>query len=241
MKYACSRILIVTLLLGVFGCLSSDNQAAVELFTKSFQFNDSDFGWTPGFADYPAGPDDSVFYELRFAHTEEPTGTRQKSLMLSGNNHSDDLFMFLKKKMTGFRPNTEYTLTFDLEFATDAKEGSVGVGGSPGEGVFLKVGATAMEPKAVIDANYYVMNIDKGNQSTGGQDMIMIGDIAAPATSNGYTLITRSNATSNDLPLTVRSNGAGELWLIVGTDSGFEGVTTLYYTKIFIVFSASSN
>jgi hypothetical protein len=236
MKTACSRILIITLLFSVFGCLEMDKEG-FELFSETFEFNQSDFNWTAGFSDYP--PADSTSYELKFAYTEEPSGTRQMSMMLSGNNHSDDLFMFIKKKVSGFRPSTEYTLTFDVEFATEAKEGSVGIGGSPGEGVFLKVGASAMEPKSVIDGNYYVMNIDKGNQSTSGQDMIMIGDIAAPASSSGYTLITRTNTTSNGMPLTVKSNSAGELWLIVGTDSGFEGITNIYYTKILVVFSAS--
>jgi hypothetical protein len=30
----------------------------------------------------------------------------------------------------------------------------------------------------------------------------------------------------------VKANAQGEIWLVVGTDSGFEGKTTIYYNSI---------
>jgi hypothetical protein len=142
--------------------------------------------------------------------------------------------MFLKKKLTGLQPNTDYTITFDVEVASNAYAGNTS--GSPGETVFLKVGATDIEPKSVIDKGKFVMNIDKGNQAESGIDMVTIGDIAVPG-SGVYVKINRTNA-STDRPLEVTSNNKGELWLIVGTDSGYQGVTTLYYTTISIVLSS---
>jgi len=32
--------------------------------------------------------------------------------------------------------------------------------------------------------------------------------------------------------VTVEADDAGRVWLIVGTDSGFEGLTALYYARI---------
>jgi hypothetical protein len=32
--------------------------------------------------------------------------------------------------------------------------------------------------------------------------------------------------------LSVKSSASGDLWLLVGTDSGFEGQTELYYQRI---------
>jgi hypothetical protein len=236
MKQTCSKIFILALFWAFSGCDSAED-AGFELFSETYDFSRSDHDWVGGFSDFPTG--DSSFFELNTAYTAEPS-TGQKSLMITGNNHSDDLFMYFKKKLSGFRPNTEYILTFDVEFATDAKLGSVGIGGSPGESVYFKVGATAQEPKSVIDVDYYVMNIDKGNQSTGGQDMIAIGNIAAPEDSgSGYVLVSRSNTENYNTPCIVRTNQNGEIWLILGTDSGFEGTTTLYYTKVSVVFSAS--
>ena len=36
---------------------------------------------------------------------------------------------------------------------------------------------------------------------------------------------------ANDI-LTVSADSSGELWLVVGTDSGFEATTTIYYNLI---------
>jgi hypothetical protein len=157
--------------------------------------------------------------------------------MMSGNNHSDDLFMFVKRKIAGLLPNTNYTLVFEIELASDATEGSVGVGGSPGENVYLKAGASSVEPTKVVQSNQYVLNIDKGNQSTAGSNAIVLGDIATPAGRHGFTLISRTNASYAAQPFIGKTNSAGEIWLLVGTDSAFEGTTTVYYTKMNIVFS----
>jgi hypothetical protein len=74
--------------------------------------------------------------------------------------------------------------------------------------------------------------------------MIVIGDIATTANIDEYAIVRRSNSPSSadepfDKPLIVKTNSKGELWLIVGTDSGYEGVTTIYYTSISVVLSTS--
>jgi len=157
--------------------------------------------------------------------------------MLSGNNHSDDLFMFIKRKVSGLTPNTSYNLVFEVEVASNAPEGSVGIGGSPGNSVYLKAGASNIEPVKNIQGDQYVLNIDKGNQSDGGANAIVLGDIATPLTVAEYALITRNNASSSAEPFIAESNSAGDIWLMIGTDSGFEGTTTVYYTKVKVLFS----
>jgi hypothetical protein len=53
-------------------------------------------------------------------------------------------------------PNTNYTVTFDIELASNAPDGSIGIGGSPANSVFLKAGATLIEPLAIAnDPNEY--------------------------------------------------------------------------------------
>jgi hypothetical protein len=238
----CSRFLLGTLIVIFAACGIEDDPGGFRIITYTFDFSTSQHDWIPGFADFPAGADDSTFYELQFSHTQRP-GSDKKALMLSGNNHSDDLFMYIKKKLVNLDPNTQYTLTFEVEFASDAKEGSVGAGGSPAESVYMKAGASDMEPKSVIENDAHVMNIDKGNQSQPGIDMIVIGNVAVPTNSTGYVLTNRTNApySSNNYnaPVVVTTNASGEVWLIVGTDSGYEGITTLYYTTINAVLSRS--
>ncbi len=238
----CGKLFLVVLLTCLLGCDMSDNEGGILVFTHSFDFSQDQGGWEVDFTDFPASGYDSASYELMYAYTDRPAnlGANLKSIMISGNNHSDDLFMFMKRKITGLSPNTDYNIVFDVELASNAPKGSFGIGGAPGESVFLKAGATAMEPKRVIEGGQFALNVDKGNQSATGETTVLLGDIAVDFETKVYTLIKRTNASSN-VPFITKSNSKGELWLLVGTDSGFEGVTTLYYTRVNVVFSTKSN
>lgn len=238
----CGKLILAILLLGLAGCDLSADQNGILVFSYSFDFSQSQNDWEVDFTDFPSGNDDSLFYELQYAYTDRPAnlGENLKSMMVSGNNHSDDLFMFMKKKITDLNPNTDYTIVFDVELASNAPRGAAGVGGSPGESVFLKGGAIGTEPKKVIEANRYTLNVDKGNQSVPGENTVVLGNIAVDYDTKDYTLITRNNASTYNTPFIAKSNSKGEMWLIVGTESGFEGTTTLYYTKINVVFSATT-
>jgi hypothetical protein len=233
----CSRIIVSVCIL-LCSCSLSDDEKGISVFSVSFDFSQSEEGWIAGFADLPVNAEDSSFYELKYDYTNLPANLdMQKAIMLSGNNHSDDLFMFIKRKVTGLNPNTSYTLVFDVELASNAPKGSVGAGGSPGESVYLKAGASEIEPVKSVQGDQYVLNIDKGNQSESGSNATVLGDIATPLTVAEYTLITRNNASPSSQPLIAQSNSTGEIWLMIGTDSGFEGITTVYYTKVKVLFS----
>jgi hypothetical protein len=138
--------------------------------------------------------------------------------------------MYWKRKVTGLLPNTVYEATFDLELASAAPAGMVGVGGAPGESVFLKAGASTAEPIAVIGQEGWLrMNVDKGNQSQPGIAASLLGHAAKPDDRTGnYAIIRRDNRSSR-LRATTATDGS--LWLFFGSDSGFEGLTSLYYTK----------
>ncbi len=212
---------------------SNDDDDKAEPVTFTFTFDSGAEGWTGDFADYPVGEED--FYELLFEYDSLPAPLDESdgALKLSGNNHSDDLFMFVKRKVSGLLPNTQYRVTFTLEFASNVADNTMGAGGSPGESVYIKAGATRTNPGKIPDAeNFYRMNIDKDNQAQGGDDMLLLGDFSNDTNTPVYTLKTLSNAT----PMTVTSDDNGELWIIAGTDSGFEATTTIYYNSIQVKF-----
>jgi hypothetical protein len=240
MKMCGKLVIVATLVIGMMGCMSAD-EGGIVVFSHTFDFSQEQGDWTVDFSDFPASAIDTAGYDLQFAYTDRPAnlGSNLKSMMISGENHSDDLFMFMKRKVTGLSPNTDYTIVFDVELASNAPKGAVGAGGAPGESVFLKAGAMGMEPKAVIDQNQYVLNVDKGNQSTSGESSIILGDIAKVGYTNEYALITRTNSGSQ-AAFIARANSKGELWLLIGTDSGFEGLTTVYYTRVSVIFSTAS-
>ncbi len=229
--------LVITLLFVVAGCDGANDVGQRMRF--EYDFSESRHGWTGSFSDLPAdyGPD---LYQLEFAHTETPAELNpERALVLSGQNASDDLFMFVKKGLTsddGIVPNTTYRITFEVAFGTDAPAGAVGIGGPPGESVWVKVGAAPFEPVARPEGDmggeeYLLMNVDKGRQNDDGEHALRIGDVAKAHDEEFgvYELKTLDNA---DDPLEISSDKDGHLWIFVGTDSGFEGTTTLYYTNI---------
>ena len=217
------------------GCSKDDETPIQEPSELDYDFTSDVEGWQGDFADYPEG--EETFYELDFEHSmlPSPLDETQGSMKQTGNNHSDDLFMFVKRKLTGLTPNQTYQATFDIQIATNAADDAFGVGGSPGESVYIKAGMTQNEPLKELDSTdgHYRMNIDKGNQANGGQDMILIGDFANGTDENVYALKNLSNTN----PFEIQADGSGELWVIVGTDSGFEATTTIYYNKISITLN----
>ena len=196
----------------------------------NFDFEIGPQGWMAGFADLPVDHDQSI-YELDHGYRLLPEGLDGRGMYLQGHNRSDDLFMYLKTQVGGLRPNTTYAVSVSIDLATNVAAGLIGIGGSPGSSVFVKAGASTIEPMAAEGDNRHLrMNIDKGNQSRGGEAMVVIGNVAHPEVlGREYRIKTLDN---QDQPLTVDTDSEGRVWLIVGTDSGFEGLTAVYYAGI---------
>ena len=204
-----------------------------------YNFKSGSLGWTADFADYP--PNIGTGYELdarlRFM-PRKLTRLPRQGFYIQGHNRSADLFMYLKRRLRvedGIVASQTYRVEYVITLASNAATGCVGIGGAPGESVFLKAGASPIEPLSVLQSNGYLrMNVDIGSQSNSGTAASVAGNIA-----NGipcekafptlpFALIQRSHQhTSN-----VTASAAGELWLLVGTDAGFEGLTRLYYQNI---------
>ncbi len=89
MKWSIFGIVILLL-------MSCSQDQEISTLSISYLFNESEAGWTGDFADYPEG--DSIAYGLLFKHDTIQDISTSKGLRLSGNNGSDDLFMFVKKK-----------------------------------------------------------------------------------------------------------------------------------------------
>ena len=239
-KQLFGSILCAAFLLMLTSCDGADDSGGDGGLNFEYNFKESDHGWTGDFTDLPVDYEADI-YELKFAHTERPAEVGEgKALMLRGHNRSDDLFMFVKKGLTaadGIAPDTAYEIRFMVEFASDAPAGAVGIGGAPGEAVWVKVGAAPFEPVPVEEDGadmgipYILPNVDKGRQNDDGEHALRVGD-AAKVDCEEFELYELKALDNNENPLTITSDGEGNLWLFVGTDSGFEGRTTLYYTSI---------
>jgi hypothetical protein len=219
-------------------------QSGAQPVSKSFDFRNGALGWQAGFADYAPASDKDGFYQLRAEIKSLPPelGVTGTGFYLQGDNHSDDLFMFLKRRLDGndgIVAGQTYQVTFTLKFASNAQTMCIGPG-SPGESVYLKAGASPGEPQPLLtplptdprDFSDLKMNVDKSNQSQGGIAASVTGDIANGQPCNPsnrpYVSIQRTHQHTS----LVNANSQGELWLLVGTDSGFEGPTAIYYQQI---------
>ena len=172
------RYPVVTLLLGVVigGCSGLPSEAG-DARTLTFDFDRGAQGFMAGFADY--SPAHEEIYELTSGHRALPPPLESQSgLFISGVNRSGDLFMFFKGPVVGLTPGARYTVDVSVEIASSTPVGCFGIGGPPGEAVWIKAGATAEEPLAVMDGSYLRMNIDIGNQSTSGIQAVVLGNIA---------------------------------------------------------------
>lgn len=196
-----------------------------------FDFEQDDCGFFPIFADYPTGDGVEEFYELDHAYTDVPVEGAGKGLYISGNNHSDDLFMGYYRELRGFEAGKSYTFNISFKLATNIESGLIGIGGGPGESVYVKCGMVSYRPESVTprdDFNNYRLNIDKGNQATGGQDMQVVGNLAK----NSVTMFDAYEFNYIELSFTVTANADGCVYLIIGTDSGFEGTSNYYLDDI---------
>ena len=183
--------------------------------------------WQVGYSDYPV--EDAEIYELRHGIKPLPAGFSGQGLMVSGHNRSDDLFMFIKRRVTGLTPSTRYKASLKLTFLSNIGEGCFGIGGSPGESVFIKFGYAEQEPK---QAGYY-LNVAKGYQSEDGTHAKVIGNFAAKdANCNASVYKSKTITTSAEQSLEFTTNADGSIWFFIGSDSGFEGLTTIYYRSV---------
>lgn len=220
-------LLLLALLLG--SC--QDDPKNYFILRTTFTFDGSAEGWQGNFADYPEMQEADYNLSFSLEKLPAPLNTSKDALRISGDNRSDDLFMYVWHKMERLRPNTDYELSLEIQLASNAPSGAVGSGGAPGESVFLKAGGVSQPPTRSVIDGMYVLDLDKGNQGNGGKDMRLLGDIANGTSLDTYTLIQRNTPA----PMLVRTDKDGNCWIVIGTDSGFEGTTTLYYNIITVV------
>ncbi|GLY97738.1 hypothetical protein [Actinoplanes sp. NBRC 103695] len=231
---------IVLSVLAAFGLTVALAPAAAAAATRtySYDFTTDAQGWTAGFADYDPNSGD---LNLESGIATLPSGAGSgKAFFIQGHNRSDDLYMFFKRRLgtaDGIVAGQRYSVRSAVTFWSEAPAGECpGSGGSEGAAVYVKAGASTAEPTLYMDnIGHYRVHLDKGNNSVSGSEATVIGDIenGHECGTHIWTKVTRTSTTT----LTVQADGGGNLWLNAGTDSGYEGITRLYYTNISITLA----
>ncbi|MGF1669074.1 MAG: hypothetical protein ACFCU6_01395 [Balneolaceae bacterium] len=227
-----SRFIFVILLpfLAAFfiGCGDTDNTFTQRL---SFDFFDSPQGWQSGFAGLPPDSEESYELDADWLPLPEPLDTTRNALFISGNNQSDGLFMFYKQRFIGLSPGQEVRIRYQIEFASNMPEPCE----VQPEPVFLKAGASNVEPRAILQqenqGQILRMNIDVDEAA----DVLgNITDIELCSDENQNGLELKGLETPEDGGIIVSADESGAIWLFLGIDSGFEGITSAYFSFILI-------
>lgn len=192
-------------------------------------FGTSVDGWKGAYADYTAETEPTdVVWEPRAL----PAPLSGNAYYTGGTNRSDDLFIYSKKKFSGYLPSKSYKLAFEIEIATNQSSGCVGVGGSPGESVYVIAGAAPTEPKTVLNGGgEYTVNLDRGNQATPGPASQVLGNVANAVPDCGPQVY-QAKIVKSTAPLAVQSDANGDIWVFFGIDSGFEAKSTVFYKSV---------
>ena len=229
---ATSATLAAAIVVMLAGCGDSTGPAD-DSYDIQFDFSTDIQGWTPGFADYPVGAEAAYALGASLAPLPAPLDGSRKGILLTGANHSDDLFMYVTREVARLAPNAQYALRFRVTLATNAPKNCAGIGGAPGESVVLKVGAMTAEPGRIVDASqYYRATFDHGSQLQGGRDAMPVGNIATSNTNCGVPRWELKEFDTGATPITLATAASGRVWLMVGVDSGFEGTTSVYITSV---------
>ena len=246
------HLLIIASLLLITFSFRTLAQGTPSPVSVSFDFRNGALGWQAGFARYPPDTDRDGFYQLLAEMRSLPPelGVNGTGFYIQGNNHSDALVMFMKRRLSaddGIVAGQSYQVNFTIVFASSAPTGCFGAGGSPGDSVNLRAGASPAEPLALLGIfrpfRDLEMNVDIGGG--GGPNKDGLAASFAGTIANGlpcdlgphpWVSIQRSHQHTT----LVNANSRGELWLLVATDSGFEGLTALYYQRIDVTLTPVS-
>lgn len=200
-----------------------DGTMPPQKLTHTTDFGISIDGWAGGSSDYFGSDKPSG---VKFEQRALSAPLSGKGYYIAGHNNSDDLFLYVKKQYHGLEKNTSYQVSFTLKFASGVPSNCAGVGGSPGEAVVIYAAALAGEPKAVDKDGRQTMNFDKGNQESAGKEAQILGNIGNGSTDCTSTALA-SKTVKSAKPMTVKTDANGDVWVLIGVDSGFESDSAL--------------
>ena len=205
----------------------------------SVEFAEGRSEFVGDFAEYSTATDFSSF---EFGSGIEPVPDLNiDGYLLTSVNRSDDVFMFIWRLFDGLTPNQVYRVNVTVTFATNVPPGCVGAGGAPGESVQIQAGASPVEPELITENGFVSANFAHGSQSPNDDSGFVLGNFAQTMitgmrcdSTDQYSEKTLSSTSSGT---TVTADSEGRIWPFMGTDSGFEGRTAIYFLSADYTFT----
>lgn len=232
-----TRLLTAGLLATLAGGCLLENGEPDNSFIADYQFGagQTATGWSAGAVEYPEAQESAVGFVGDVRVRPEETLDQAPALYLQATNVSSDMFMYWYRMVDGFVPDAEYSIGVDVEYISNfGRDCTSGAGPIS----WIKAGAVNVEPERTVDqGGTYRLNIDKGDQATGGATVPTLGDLRSNATGcipNGpYAIWARH---SGQDAFRVRASSAGRLWLILGVESGANVTLDAYINRFGVRF-----
>jgi hypothetical protein len=239
-SYVTEYLIYLGFILSLSGCLNNDDAPKPLLVSTAIFKNDAE-GWEAQFAEYEPGLEDSL--KLSFNHTtfmvSESVG-QVSAVKQSGYATNSDLFMYIKRQISGFKPNTTYDVFFSLELYAQLNEDFNGDLDDPDNGSFLKVGILKNEPDTMVvndienlGKKQVITNFEKGEDKITGPNMAYLGKIEHTDRNESPLLLI---ATSEGYSLLGTADDEGKMWVMVGVDTNQPIYQSIFYSFIGIQF-----
>lgn len=230
------KLMVAVILLTAGGMLTGcnvTNEDSIEPDTVyEYDFRGNEASWEPFFTDYNLDREEDMNLQAEYRPLPKPLDTTDMGHFISAVNLSDDVKMMFRKHVGNLEADTEYTVRFELRFATSVPSGCVGIGGPPGEAVRVIADVSQARPEPFIEGDYFRLNIQHSGDSRQWYQNAIMGDIAnSRECEDGYQYEIKE-VTSGPGHATVTTDESGSVWLMFGTRSGFEGQTDLYFTHV---------
>lgn len=210
------RILPIALLLAA--ACSNDPAAPVEPVQFSFDFH-TEAVWAADFTDFAAAQEAAIEFVADRRPLPAPLDQSRQALYHTGQNLSDDLFMYFKRQVSGLVPGRTYRARITMLIASPSGAGC-DIGPSS---IWVKAGASTQEPARTVVDGYVRLSVDKGEQQNEGSAALILGDIrnTLPGCPSPGVWGTKA-LTSGTRSIRVTATAQGTVWLFFGTESGFE-------------------
>lgn len=193
---------------------------------------------TPLFTDYGMVMEDIMELDSGFVAAPDEIGGGT-AFMLTGVNRSDDLWMSMSAPVESLSATTAYELSVRVVVATNAPSNCPGVGGAT-SALTLKVGAIDRVPTRSRVGDDYTPNYDKGAQIEGGTELSVVSEQLGNARGCEEEARYETLEFTHTHPTPVTSSVDGKLWVVLGTDSGYEGLSRLLYRRVEIKLEPKS-
>lgn len=207
---------------------SFSTDSALESFTERFDFMDGLQDWLPLVAEVRGDELQEQGISFGRATLPPPLDPEDGTIRLAGFPTDDGLFLGMERRIDGLEPGMLYEVALRVELASNLGPtmDTAQVGGGP----WLKVGALPEAPLMPTDGGMVSTSFDRGAGAAGSDVMVTVGDLRTGAAPGEFRLLTRMGVVE------VQADGAGSVWLVVGTEGAPGAGLEVHYAFVEATF-----